>query len=933
MSDDAFFAPESQVDSSTPVHQTTSEPPPRPTDDHLDAALEWLRLGYWPVAIHPKDVLIGGTLKKGKEPIGDKWGLTRWSEDKLRKKFAANLGAGIGICFGPGRAPDGRWLIDLECDSEAAVLSLAIVLGLSLDVLTLCWMSRRGRHLIFALDEADALRLLELLTRAGAKEGKGNRVGVWHLDALPGLEWRIGGYKADGAVKQVQSVVPPTRGEDGVPRAWEVGPDIPVATLPANVLDVLEGLAELVEERQAIQVVERDPAPVASRQAGATGRNGQLQGGSLRSYVTAALARECDIVKAIEPGERNNRLNVAAFKLGSLIGPDKLSRSEIESGLAYAAEKANLPASEAARTIKSGLDAGERLPRDLSHVGTGRKKPSANGDGRQRRDDGKPAYLPEIICGSEEPEEGLKKWTPAAIDALRLANRRNIEIFQHDGVLCRVKPGDIDGPPTIEPFHADSLRGALDRAAHWGAAYRSKKGEARVKWGPPRLDIVRDLLAMVSYDQALFPPIDLIAEFPRFLPDGKLVLTPGYHREGRFYYTPAADLAGLDIPTDPTSHQVEAARALILDELLVDFPFANQASKANALAATLLPFVREMIEGPTPPHHFEASTEGTGKGLCVAACAFPALGREIDLNPQKESEAEWRKALTSAFVSGGSHFLIDNMYNPLGWDNTPMPVDSGTLAAAWTVRYWRDRLLGGNHEVRVRVQTVFMSTGNNVMFSRELDRRLVRIELMATCENPSLRTGFKHDPLLDWARENRQALTVACLTLCRRWIADGMPPGKEVAGSYANYARVMGGILGACKVEKFLANGLRKIARNPEAERWNMLISEWMRIHGQRLVSTGQLHTLILGQDGLSERFHELLGDGSELSQRQKLGKALDRIEGRVCGQWRIVRSETSTANKTALWKLQDPKIRHDAENQDEDESCDTFLATSMHPL
>src|SRR5262249_58668616 len=132
----------------------------------------------------------------------------------------------------------------------------------------------------------------------------------------------------------------------------------------------------------------------------------------------------------------------------------------------------------------------------------------------------------------------------------------------------------------------------------------------------------------------------------------------------------------------PAPEQVQAALAVLLGEFLVDFPFANPASKANALALMLLPFVREMIDGPTPNHHIGASTEGTGKGLCAAACAFPALGREIELNPQKENEAEWRKALTSAFMAGGEHFFIDNI--------TLCPIDSGTLAPARA-----GRVLGG----------------------------------------------------------------------------------------------------------------------------------------------------------------------------------------------------------------------------------------------
>jgi putative DNA primase/helicase len=333
-----------------------------------------------------------------------------------------------------------------------------------------------------------------------------------------------------------------------------------------------------------------------------------------------------------------------------------------------------------------------------------------------------------------------------------------------------------------------------------------------------------------------------------------------------------------------------------------------------------------MIDGPTPNHHFEASTEGTGKGLLAAACAFPAIGRELDINAQKESEAEWRKALTSAFISGSSHFLLDNMYNPLGWDDVPQEVNSGTLAAAWTLRYWKDRLLGGNKEVRIRIQTVFMSTGNNVFFSKELDRRLNRIELLTPCENPSLRTGFKHDPLIDWARTNRRKLLEACLTLCQRWIADGMPKGTEVAGSYENYVRVMGGILGSIGVDGFLKNRAKKVATNPETARWSALVEVWRATHGVGNVSAADLIAMIGKDVPLAEHFFEVLGEGTDLSRKQRLGKALVRVEGRVYHEWRIVRSETKTSTGNCCFRLQDPKIKEqkeDGENHPDHDDVD----------
>jgi hypothetical protein len=95
---------------------------------------------------------------------------------------------------------------------------------------------RRDHHLF----EADGERLLELLARAGAEEGKGLKSGVWKLPSLPDLEMRIGGRRPDGVAKQVQSVIPPTPGTDGKARRW--GGVETVARLPEAAYAYLEQL-------------------------------------------------------------------------------------------------------------------------------------------------------------------------------------------------------------------------------------------------------------------------------------------------------------------------------------------------------------------------------------------------------------------------------------------------------------------------------------------------------------------------------------------------------------------------------------------------------------------------------------------------------------------------------------------------------------------
>ncbi len=126
-----------------------------------------------------------------------------------------------------------------------------------------------------------------------------------------------------------------------------------------------------------------------------------------------------------------------------------------------------------------------------------------------------------------------------------------------------------------------------------------------------------------------------------------------------------------------------------------------------------------------------------------ASRSSPAASRTT--TPRRSPRPSCGSALTSFFLSGGSHYFIDNVCteNPAGWDDVPQDVSSGD-AGPWRGRapYWRDWVLGGNDEARIKVQAVFMSSGNNVAFSRELNRRLVPIELTAWEEIPSLRTGF-----------------------------------------------------------------------------------------------------------------------------------------------------------------------------------------------
>ena len=205
----------------------------------LETALELRgRQDLWPIAIYPPGIERNGQLTKGKEPIGASWGVARWSEWDLRRRWRQYPNAGCGIGLGPERGPDGTWLADFEGDGPQAEESYLKLMGGEVAI-TMGWQSVRGFHRIHIVSGE---QLLDLLSRAGAKEGKGLKAGVWHVPALPDLEIRVGGYKPDGSIKQVQSVCPPTPGTNGEPRQWLARE--PISSLPDAAYAFLDSLAE-----------------------------------------------------------------------------------------------------------------------------------------------------------------------------------------------------------------------------------------------------------------------------------------------------------------------------------------------------------------------------------------------------------------------------------------------------------------------------------------------------------------------------------------------------------------------------------------------------------------------------------------------------------------------------------------------------------------
>ncbi len=469
-------------------------------------------------------------------------------------------------------------------------------------------------------------------------------------------------------------------------------------------------------------------------------------------------------------------------------------------------------------------------------------------------------------------------------DAIRATNDPPT-LFTYGGLPTRLDSDD-DGAPRMRDLDVNGWR--------YEVACRVrcyKDDEAGRKIVPPPIHYVNHLLATPQ------PPLPLLRRVvgtPVFAPTGALQTTPGYHAESAVYYQPPAGLTIPDVPHDPSDEQIAAARQLIRDDLLGDFPFASTADRANAIAAFLLPYARDLIAGPTPLHLIEAPSPGSGKGLLAEVLLAPAIGRTLAVMSPATSDDEWRKRITSALRDAPVAVLIDNCTRAL---------DSGVLAAVLTARHWSDRVLGQSLVLHLLVRCVWLATANNPTMSTEMARRVVRIRLDPKMDRPWTRTAerFTHPKLNEWADSHRADLVGAALTLIQAWIAKGRPSGTVPLGSYEQWAAVMGGILDTAGIPNFLGNlAALYEASDLEGAVWRVFVAAWWEKFASSEVGATDLFPLAVDTEGLD------LGGGQEKSQRTSFGKQLARQRDRVIGgderDYRIV--QAGTKKRAAQWQL-----------------------------
>lgn len=499
--------------------------------------------------------------------------------------------------------------------------------------------------------------------------------------------------------------------------------------------------------------------------------------------------------------------------------------------------------------------------------------------------------LPRIYVSNRQ----LRDLTADAVAAMVTANDPPV-IFTRGAAPTRIVRSDV-GHPSCEILKTDSVLHVLSRVANWVTPGAEEGAEPRNVFPPTA--VAKDLLAR---EWSELPRLSGIIDAPCLRPDGSLLTEPGWDDRTGLWLDPSSSLVVPIIPVEPTGDDLNGAVSLVVDELLGEFAFTDQPSRANAVALVLTAVLRPAIPGLVPMALLNAPVAGSGKTLLINTAAQIATGRQAALTaaPSRDDE-ELRKRITSLLMAGDPIVVFDNVGERL---------TSSVLAQALTAPVWGDRVLGRSQMLHLEQRAVWAATGNNLQVGGDLARRCYPINLDPRMAQP-WRRDFRRPDLDRWVDQHRGDLLRAVLIIGRSWFARGRPDGGSAPwGTYHGWAQTLAGMLSTAGVAGFLDN-LDELHDGADVETagWLRLLSLWRDHFNDHPIRVAELADLIAtAGDGFEPppSIAAALGYARDSGTRNtRLAAKLKAIADRRFDDTglRIERSGSDPHTKNVLWR------------------------------
>ena len=462
------------------------------------------------------------------------------------------------------------------------------------------------------------------------------------------------------------------------------------------------------------------------------------------------------------------------------------------------------------------------------------------------------------------------------IEALRSTG---VTFLQRSGKLVRIAPikaktseGEEFLIPGIVPVTPPILERALGNAATWQRYDgRSKKN---VRIDPPRA-IAAQILDMVG--EWSFPPLNGIIQCPTLRRNGSLLDSEGYDDATGLVLVSNVKLE--PIADQPSRKDAERALAL-LTALLVEFPFANEASRSVALSMLMTPVLRAAMT-VAPLHLATAPTAGTGKSYLADCASMIASGDRCAVEAASPNAEETEKRLVGAALNG---------YPVIALDNCSETLQSDLLCQVTERPLMMLRALGKSDKYRIPNAFTCFANGNNIAVAADLVRRTIRCAMDANSERPESRE-FTTNPLAAISQARGQYVA-AILTIARAYVMAGRPNPLKPLASFEEWSLLIREPLAwlDCADPVATMDSLRQT--DPNAIERQTVFETWKSEIGvgrERACLTAELVSATDSRPALREALLTIAA--------QRFG---DKIDPKALGKW-LSKNENTLAAKCKL--------------------------------
>ena len=514
---------------------------------------------------------------------------------------------------------------------------------------------------------------------------------------------------------------------------------------------------------------------------------------------------------------------------------------------------------------------------------TGNAKPSPSPEEKS-------AALATITIKSGNLQEVVDKSETALIDA-------GAPLYARGGELVKPVIEDVAafrGRRTkvtrLKVVNVDCLRDHLSRTIEY-LRYdgRSKK---MVPTNPPH-EVAATLLARDG--EWKFPKLSGIITTPTLRPDGSILSEPGYDKRTGLLLVAALDMP--PVPEQPSRDDAVIALTL-LDDLVVEFPFADPASRSVALSALMTPVARGAMSC-VPLHAVAAPEAGSGKSFLIDLASCIATGEVAPVIAAGRNEEETEKRLAAELMTGQPIISIDNLNGDLAGDFICQAVERPVI---------KPRILGRSETRRIDNTVTIFGNGNNFRLAGDLVRRVVLCSLDANMERPELRQ-FRADPVAA-VLADRGRYVAAVLTIVRAYIVAGCPNPCSPLASFADWSRLIRSALVWLDREDPVKTMEAARAEDPVKSALSEIFAAWRSIIGtNNPLTAGELREKALSGTDTNGALLKAISavacaPGRNEIDALRLGKWLSRNKGRVVNKLKL-HGEKDKHSLQIVWWLE----------------------------